>query len=360
MVAVSARHLLGTDFADWLVAHAATLDAGASVSDEVVPRLGAAGLLRIGVPPAHGGGGGDVRDGVEAIAAVAEHSLTAAFMFWGQRAFVEYLLQSTNDVLRARWLPDLLGGRVAGATGLSNAMKFLAGIETLQLRAVPAGEGLRLEGRLPWVTNLRPSGFVVAAAVEPEGGVPFVAALPSDRAGLARTPDLDLIALRGSQTAALSVDALGVQPADLIAEDAREYLPRVRPAFLGLQCGLSIGLARAALREADALGSGARPVLAAPIAEAHAALQRAVAELHEGLADNRFVRRAAPLFRIRIRLAEVVQQAVQLELQATGGRAYLRGQTAFARRWAEAAFVPVVTPSLTQLEGALLKEAQAS
>lgn len=357
---MSARDLFDADLADWLVESAAELDAGTTRSDEVVPRLGAAGLLRIGVPVSQGGSGGGVRDGIEAIASVAERSLTAAFMFWGQRVFIEYLLQSANLALRSRWLPDLLAGRLAGATGLSNAMKFLSGLETLQLRATPSGEGWRLDGRLPWVTNLRPAGFIVAAAVEREGGAPVVAALPSDRPGLARTPDLDLIALRGSRTAALSADALAIQPADLIADDAREYLPRVRPAFLGLQCGLSIGLARAALREADALASGARPVLAAPIAETHAALAQAVAELHEGLTDDRFVRGAAPLFRIRIRLADVVQRAVQLELQATGGRAYLRGQGGFARRWAEAAFVPVVTPSLTQLQGALLKEEQPS
>ncbi|RJT68389.1 acyl-CoA dehydrogenase, partial [Escherichia coli] len=58
---------------------------------------------------------------------------------------------------------------------------------------------------------------------------------------------------------------------------------------------------------------------------------------------------AARLFRIRIGLAEAAANAVQLELQASGGKAYLSEHGAgFARRWRESAFVPIVTPSLVQ------------
>ena len=132
----------------------------------------------------------------------------------------------------------------------------------------------------------------------------------------------------------------------------------MRPAFLGLQCGLSIGLTRAALAAAQAIGGSSRAVLQPPIDEAQVALQQSVNALNEGLSDQRFVAQAAGLFRLRIRLAELVQQAVSLELQASGGRAYHRDQPlGFARRWREAAFIPIVTPSLTQLQGELLKQA---
>ncbi len=63
-----------------------------------------------------------------------------------------------------------------------------------------------------------------------------------------------------------------------------------------------------------------------------------------------------PLFEIRIALAEVVAEAVALELQALGGKAYLAGPgRGFARRSREAAFIPVITPSLVQLKTALAK-----
>ncbi len=342
----------------WLATHAAALDENAEQTAQVLPSLAHAGLLRLGVPLALGGTGGDVRDAVQGIAAVARRSLAAAFMFWGQRAFIEYLLHSPNTGLRDRWLPTLLAGQAAGATGLSNAMKFLSGIESLQVRAHVEGDGFRLDGKLPWATNLRPGRFIVAAAIERAGGVPFVAALPHDRTGLTRSADLDLIALRGSDTASLSLEGVRIDAADVLHDDAREFLPRVRPAFLGLQCGLSIGLAHAALDAAQQLGGTARPVLQGPIDDTRAALTDTVAALLDGLTDDRFVPQAAGLFRLRIRLAEIVQQAVQLELQASGGRAYHRDQPyAFARRWREAAFIPIVTPSLTQLQGELAKQA---
>ena len=60
------------------------------------------------------------------------------------------------------------------------------------------------------------------------------------------------------------------------------------------------------------------------------------------------------MFRLRIQLADVLQQALMLELQAMGGRAYLNAeQQGFARRWCESSFIPIVTPSLTQLQSAL-------
>lgn len=342
----------------WLSAHALALDEGRTQTEGVLPALADADLFRIGVPREWGGVGGDVRDALQAIAGVSEHSLAAGFMFWGHRAFIEYLLQSANSGLRERWLPALLAGRQAGATGLSNAMKFLSGIEALQLRAQAHGDGWRLDGALPWATNLRTGRFIVAAAIEREGGTPFVAALPSDRAGLIRSDDLDLIAMRGSDTASLKVEALSIDASDLIADNARDYLPRVRPAFLGLQCGLSIGLARASLAAAQALGGSSRAVMQQPMDEVRASLEQTVSALHEGLSDQRFVAQAAGLFRLRIRLADIVQQAVSLELQASGGRAYHRDQPlGFARRWREAAFIPIVTPSLTQLQGELIKHA---
>ena len=89
-----------------------------------------------------------------------------------------------------------------------------------------------------------------------------------------------------------------------------------------------------------------------------AELAATVAELKAGVADGRFAPQAAPLFRIRIKLAGLVRAAADLELDATGGRAYLVATTGgFARRWVEAAFVPVVTPSLTQLHGELARHA---
>lgn len=226
----------------WLDIQAQALDVGSCDPQEVLPRLAEANVLRIGVPTHLGGLGGDVAGAVEAIANVASHSLAAAFVCWGQRSFIEYLLQSPNAQLREQLLPDLLGGKLAGATGLSNAMKFLSGIEALQISAEPSNDGWTLNGRLHWVTNLRRNGFVVAAAIEHAGGgAPFILAIPDSVAGLQRSRDLELLGLQSSNTAALDLERVELSRDWLLHEDARTFLPAVRPAFLACSAGCPSG-----------------------------------------------------------------------------------------------------------------------
>ena len=344
-----------TDFAGWIAQSANGIDTGVEPASHLLPRLSDAGFPAAGVPKASGGAGGDVTDGVAAIATVAQESLAAAFVLWGHRTYIEYLLQSPNRQLEARYLPDLLAGRTAGATGLSNAMKFLAGLEPLQISAKADGAALILDGKLPWVTNLRPSGFHVAAAVDrTDGGPAFIVSLAHDDEGLERSPDLDLFSMRSSDTAAIKLSAVRVSPDRILANDANDWLPQVRPAFVGLQNGLSIGLARRAIAEADQAAGSGRGVLGEPIAELRQRLDRAEARLFAGLRTREFEVDAVPLFELRIELAGIVSEAVSLELQAAGGKAYLTepGRD-FARRWREAAFIPVITPSLVQLKTVL-------
>src|SRR5690606_8508666 len=313
------------------------------------------------VPTARGGSGGHVADAVDAIAQVASRSLTAAFVFWGQRAFIEFLLHTDNLGLRDRLLGDLLSGRRAGATGLSNAMKFLAGFEPLGVTAQPDGDGWTLNGRLPWVTNLRKAGFTVAAAVDLPGAPPLIVALPSDLPGLQRQDDLQLLGLQGSNTAPVELTEAQVGREWLLAEDARRYLPRVRPAFLALQCGLALGLSRRALDEVQQRLEGHCRILEADWARLNSALDEHRQALLDGLHEGAFVASPVPLFKLRIGLAAIASEAVQLELQASGGKAYLQPYGAgFARRLRESAFVPVVTPSLVQLRHELRKHGEAA
>lgn len=347
--------LEASDLEAWLDASASHLDTTTDTAASVLPKLADAGLFRLGVPVQWGGSGGHVDDAVKAIAETSARSLTAGFVFWSHRTFIEYLLQSPNAALREQLLPDLLTGRRGGATGLSNAMKFLSGIEELSVQSRRSGTALQLDGYLPWVTNLPATGFDVAMAVKGADGAPaFIAALASDDSGLERSPDLDLMAMRGSNTAALKIDGVKIDEDRIIHHHAAEWLPKVRPAFLAMQSALSIGLARRALAEATARLRNDRDILSEPVAALAAELSTAETALLEGLGGGRFIEHPASLFRLRIRLAEIAVQAVQFELSASGGRAYLSQPGAgFQRRLREAAFIPVLTPSLIQLKLAL-------
>ncbi|WP_144109624.1 acyl-CoA dehydrogenase family protein [Paraburkholderia sp. BCC1886] len=351
----------------WLDANAEAIDTGQALAPEILPWLGRAGVFRVGVPAAAGGAGGSIGDAIEAVAKVAEHSLAAAFVFWGQRTFIEYVLQSPNLALRKRWLDALLSGELAGATGLSNAMKYLSNIEPLQMKAQSLGNGQwTLDGSLPWITNLRPQAFVAALAFDhaAEQGdmAPSIFAITHDANGVTRSEDLDLIALRASNTAALQVRGTVVDESSLITADAPTWLAHVRPAFLGLQCGMSVGLARRSLAVVGESGAATRAAVADEARQIAADLDALTHRLKEGVQTGIFVAAPAALFEIRIALAALVQAAIGLEVQVSGGRGYLRGQGGTARRAREAAFVPIITPSLVQLKNqlALHRKAQAA
>lgn len=130
-MSTTTRVLCPASLGNWLEAHAEEIDTEQTLAAQVLPHLGEAGVFRLGIPKNLGGTGGGTGHAIEAVASVAEHSLAAAFVFWSQRTFIEYLLESDNSSLRERWIEPLLCGELAGATGLSNAMKHLSSIESL-------------------------------------------------------------------------------------------------------------------------------------------------------------------------------------------------------------------------------------
>ncbi len=343
----------------WLDQEADDLDQNSAKAEELLPRLGEADVFRWGVPEQLGGHGGDITDAIAANAAVSEHSLAAGFVAWGHRTFIEFTLRSPNHGLRERLLPGLLSGYRAGASGLSNAMKFLSGIEKLQISAEHQNGGYIVSGKLPWVTNLRPSGFDVAAAIQgSDGRSAFVASLSSEARGLKRSSDLDLMGMQASNTAAVDLIGVTISPEDVLFPDAREWLPRVRPAFLALQCAMSVGLARRSLADTTERAKEGRNVLLGDIGKLSAERRCLETALLEGLRDDRFVRDPGSLFRIRIKLADIVAQAIQFELFVSGGSAYLtKSGKVFQRRSREAAFIPIITPSIVQLRTALEQKA---
>jgi alkylation response protein AidB-like acyl-CoA dehydrogenase len=341
----------------WLDAHAEELDTDMVQADMLPARLAQAGLFTVAVPESEGGDGRALSAAVDIVAGLAEHSLSAAFVYWAQRAVIGCLLASPNRDLVRRLVPDLLHGRLAGAPGLSNAMKFLGGLDRLRITATAAPDGMRLDGTVAWATNLHRHGFVAAIAVGDElGDNPSVFALPHDARGVAREPDLDLLALHGTNTAALRLHDVALDASWQIHPQARVFLPGIRPVFVGLQCGLGLGLARASLHAARAALDGRPSVLAGDIDTLDADVAASRQALCAGLDDGSLRERPRDLLTLRLRMVDVAAAAVALELQALGGRALLRAHNGgHARRAREAAFLAVVTPTVAQLKGDLAR-----
>jgi alkylation response protein AidB-like acyl-CoA dehydrogenase len=350
--------LVDEQFALWLAVHADRLDSDASLADELLQRLASSGLFRVGVPESEGGSGGSIGSAIAAVAELAEQSLSAAFVFWAHRAFIECLVRSPNRALVRQLLPALLDGTMAGAPGLSGAMKFLSGLDQLQAQFTAGSQGCVLNGTVPWATNLRKRGFVVALAAGSAGnGDAAVFAVPHDLDGVGREPDMELTALRATNTAAVRLRDVALDDCWLIHPDAKLFLPQLRFAMVGMQCGLGLGLARASVRSAREVIAGAASILLPELG----ALERSVAnywrKLSTGADAGRFRERPRELIDLRIRMIDLAAAALQLELQAIGGRAYLQGRdSGFARRWRELAFLPIITPTLVQLKTELAQD----
>lgn len=343
---------LNERLAAWLDAHAEALDAETVHGDTLLPMLAAEGLLRVGVPVTAGGTGGPTSAAIAVVAALAAHSLSAAFVFWAQRAAIECLLNSPNRELAGTLLPRLLDGSLAGAPGLSNAMRSLSGFDRLQVRRTPGG----LEGAVPWATNLQAQGVVIAVAADCADGRSSVYAIPGDAAGVVHTANADLIGLGATRTGAVQLNNVVITGCWLIHPDARAFLPGLRPAFLALQCGWGIGLARACLDAARGAAGGSPSVLLSEIDQLEHSVEAYWRRLAQGIDSGAFAGGPADLFASRLKMVDLATAAGHLELQALGSRAWSRTSgAAFARRRREAAFLPIVTPSMVQLKTELAR-----
>ncbi|MDK8502834.1 acyl-CoA dehydrogenase family protein [Aerococcus sp. UMB1112A] len=341
------------EFIRYLDQHADIIDQESGrYGDALLERIGAEGAFRVGVPESLGGSGGGPQDVVELLSELAQHSLTAAFISWGHRTFIDNILHSANPYYRDHYLDRLLTGDYAGATALSNAVKFLSELEELNVTIRKEEGGYKLYGRLPWVTNARARHFITifVAGFEGEDRPPLVLAVPSHAANFHRSRDLEFVSLQGSNTAALSFDGVDLDDNWLIAEDAEAFLKENRPNFLGFQFGLAFGLAEKSLSEV-ARHLDRRQVLEAEYEANQIELQRITAELYQGLESSHyFVDHPRELFQLRIDIVDVVAQSLLLELQAGGGSAYFKAaESGFIRRWNEGAFLPIVSPSAVQL-----------
>ena len=307
------------EFLTWLDTNADHIDQESGpIADQLLEKIAENDVFKIGVPAEFDGLGGGPTQVVDVLDELAQHSLTASFISWGHRTFIEYILASDNAYPRETWLKELYTGERAGGTGLSNAVKFLSDIEELNVTISQEGDDYYLDGRLPWVTNLRSDKFA---------------------------------ALFGANTASLTFDHVKLDPNWVLSKEGTDYIAKTRPNFLGFQFGLAFGLAKRSLDEVEASLNSNRSVLREEFEATRGNLLAIQDQLFAGLNDaDYFIDKPRELFQLRIDIVDVVANSLLLELQASGGRGYLKeSESSFIRRWNEGVFLPIVSPSAVQL-----------
>ena len=211
--------------------------------------LGAAGAYRAHIGP--GATPGDFASAIRAMAEVSRVCGATGFMVWCQQVCGLYLQQSGNPALMGDFLQRHSSGQQLGATGMSNPMKAYAGIEPLLLKATPCEGGYRVNGTLPWVSNLGADHYAgVLAGVEglPEGEtreVMFLLRCNAPGVELRNCPSFS--AMEGTNTWALRLTDHFIGAAEIIADPAKPWIARIRAGFILLQTGFGLGVTQGAI-----------------------------------------------------------------------------------------------------------------
>ncbi len=329
--------------------HVRDIDAGTYPAD-VLRELGAVGAFSQHI--AAGGSEADLKAAIEAMAIVGEECLATAFCTWCQDALGWYIANTENTELRQRLLSLVTGGEILGGTGLSNPMKALSGIEALRLRGVRVGGGWRVNGMLPWVSNLG-DGHLFGICFAGDGDRLVMALARCGNDGVTTRQNAHFIALEGTATLSVQFRDAFIPDSMVLADPAEPFVRRIRAGFILLQTGMALGLVRgaiASIRESDRVCGEANTHLqdrpddlyrdAARLTDEINALARTPYETNPG-----YLR---AVLQVRLRGSELALAAAQSAMLHAGARGYIAGSPA-SRKLREAYFVAIVTPATKHL-----------
>ncbi|TAN27806.1 MAG: acyl-CoA dehydrogenase [Castellaniella sp.] len=313
--------------------------------------LGQLGGFAAALPSAEGGLNLNLAAQVDLVAQVARTCGSTAFLVWCQAICTWYLHQTHNPAARERYLKPLAAGTLLAGTGMSNAVKHLAGIERINLRGHRDGTDFVVNGALPWVSNLGEDHLLIAAAELDEGGyVMFVVPPHAPALTLRACPAFS--GMEGTGTLNVRLKNARI-PADDVLADADEfdaYMKRIKSGFLLTQAGMGLGLIQASV---DA-------ITASNVRLAHVncylddqsdTLARDLDALHAEttrLANQGQSALPLDVLRVRARSSELALRATQSAALHTGAAGYLLSNPS-QRRLREALFVAIVTPALKHL-----------
>jgi alkylation response protein AidB-like acyl-CoA dehydrogenase len=328
-----------------IAASAMSLDQGERDTRANLELLARSGIFGLGAPRNHNRA---LPAMAALIAELAGHCLSTAFSVWAHRMTIEYLTEADTPWSRGA-SAELIGGDALGVTGMASAFKDAAGCGTLDLAATPAGQGYRLTGTLRWASNLYSDSVMVTAA-QTETGEKLVVALPLTTSGVTIGNHFDLLALGSTASSFLKLDDVYVGDDQILSRDIELFLTAVRPTFLVLQSAMCVGLAHRCLDEVEPSLAGVNSAFAAEFDSLSAELADIETQVTSFAAAVGGPTTPAKrnLLTLRLASAEVVSAAAALEIRTAGGKGYAR-RTDASRRFREAAFIPVQSPSEAQL-----------
>ncbi|MDO5075980.1 acyl-CoA dehydrogenase family protein [Corynebacterium sp.] len=283
---------------------------------------------------------------------ISRLDLSAGFTAWAHRMTLEYLRRAATNAHIDSIIGQLERGERPGVTGMAAAFKEFAGCGEIELHAVPVAGGYRISGKLNWASNLYDDAVLVTAARTVHGDR-IVFYIESQSEGVEFGSPFGLLGLNATASAWVTLDNVFVPESQIISHDFEAFIAEVRPTFVLLQVAECVGVAEAAVAAASARLTGVNETFGADVARVAEEIQGVVAR-QEDIIGRLPQATAVELLELRLDAASCATSAANIEVRVAGGAGYAQRSPA-SRRFREAAFIPVQSPSESQLRWELAR-----
>lgn len=282
---------------------------------------------------------------------ISRSDLSVGFTVWAHRMVLEYLRASKNPNVRGV-VTQLERGERPGITGMASAFKEFAGCGNIDLHAVAVAGGYRISGKLNWASNLYNDAVLVTVA-RTDSGERIVVCIESSDEGVTFGKPFGLLGLNATASAWVNLHNVFVPEAHVLSRDFETFIRGVRPTFVLLQIAECLGVAEAAVAAASRRLNGVNETFAHELHQLYEHIGELVRRQEDLIAQ---VPHAAPvdLLELRLAAASAAVTAAGIEVRVAGGAGYARNSPA-SRRFREAAFIPVQSPSESQLRWELAR-----
>jgi isovaleryl-CoA dehydrogenase len=238
--------------AEQVAPHAAAIDRQNEFSRTLWRQLGEQGLLGMTVPARWGGSDLGYLAHIVAMEEISRASASVGLSYGAHSNLcVNQIRLNGTDAQRDRYLPALVSGEHIGALAMSEPGAG-SDVMSMQLRAEKSDDFFVLNGRKMWITNGPDADvYVIYARTQPGGGSKSLTAfiVERDSPGFSRSPKLDKLGMRGSNTCELVFDDVRVPLGNVLGEVDRGT--RVLMSGLDFEravlAGGSLGIMAAAL-----------------------------------------------------------------------------------------------------------------
>ena len=317
---------------------AADIDRDNDFPRDLWTKMGDLGLLGITIPEQYGGSGMGYLAHAIAMEEISRASASVGLSYGAHSNLcLNQIRLNGSEEQRAHYLPALCSGKHIGALAMSEPGAG-SDVVGMRLRAERQGDDFVLNGNKMWITNGPDADvYVIYAKTDPEAGSKGITAfiVERDTKGFSRSPKLDKLGMRGSNTCELVFEDC-VIPADQVLG---EIGSGVRVLMSGLDyervvlAGIGTGIMAACLdeimpymRDRKQFGQpiGSFQLMQGKIADMYTAMNSARAYIYEvaKASDRGDVTRQDAAACCLYASEEAMKQAHQA-VQAMGGAGFL-------------------------------------